>query len=444
MDNLYPAIGASGIYTLSSPFETRPATSYSCKAVRSFDDLLRMGDDVFKLYYEPYGLTESDYITDYNNKVALVTIIADEIGLELSPSDPKTLIYVPSSYIISFPDGNNVPYSIIVLSASLGALPDYLDLSNVLSDVGDIISEKIGVVPEVKIHKALSSGIITSEQHLIAETGRQSAITNRTTPQSLYNELNNTFNEMQIQYTALESSYIAINDNNDDFNDILDRMGYFTIDLTNTVADETIYFDNNQFNKIKLTIDPSSVPIGSYFSVNGSNVNNGVTVTPNGNIDILFEVNKLNITADDVTFTLDLYDNNDIQFDDFNVKIIFIDRGLNTPFSSVLSIPVDLTVSNQLRVYFNNLRKTKHLVWNHSPIVDDFDPMEVYYKSTGTATGITFTYGKNYLDITVDDSLYPPSTSESVPLSFLLRELDMEGNPTDITSTVTLNISNNP
>lgn len=212
MARLTPPIGATGKYTLKTPFVTIPLGNYSCKAIRTFDDIFKLNVDVFEQYYVPMGISAEDYELDRVAGACIITLISNNIGVELEtdPAYQDSIIYVPDTYILKFPDGNAVPYSHIVLSLSLGALPDYLELTDVMADIADLASQKVGVVPAVKIHKALSTDIVSQEDSDIAEAGRQGAITNRETLFTNNIKLQNMYNELQERYDALEAAYIDL------------------------------------------------------------------------------------------------------------------------------------------------------------------------------------------------------------------------------------------
>lgn len=171
MSNIMPPIGSRGLYSLSTPWSASPNTSYECAALRSFVDLENLGADVFKRYYQPKDLTEDDYRRDRDNDAVIVTLVSND----------QAPIYVPSTYITSYPGQQYHNYQHVVLSASLGPLPDSIDLTFARDQVSTALAAVVGVSPTVNVNVAPLSDTVSPEQHAINENARAAAITNQTT-----------------------------------------------------------------------------------------------------------------------------------------------------------------------------------------------------------------------------------------------------------------------
>lgn len=166
-----PPLHAEGRYTLRLPWVASPTTIYSCIAIRSFADIFKLGKNVLADYYAPKNLTSLEYEADSAEGAHIVTLLSRE----------GEVIYVPDTYIESYPNMNNVAYSHVVLSVSIGALPDYIDLTFLRQQLSAVTSDVIGVAPTVKENRAPSVGAIDPLQHENLEVSRLAAITNRTT-----------------------------------------------------------------------------------------------------------------------------------------------------------------------------------------------------------------------------------------------------------------------
>lgn len=163
-----PEIGSSGKYEYKTPFDTlgNNQTEFTCMSVRRLADCIALGEDPFKKYYKPYKLTEADYQKDIADNVSI-------IGLQ---STVGQWLYLPNSYLLSYPDVSGVRYVTMVLAANIGAVPETLDLESLASDVGDIIRAKIGVTAEIKPVITSQPALVSHDDHTRLENARKNSI----------------------------------------------------------------------------------------------------------------------------------------------------------------------------------------------------------------------------------------------------------------------------
>lgn len=199
---LTPPIQARGLYELKLPFEADPTTIYVCKAIRTFQDIQEQYLNPYDLYYAPNGLAESDYKSDRDDNACIVTLIDDEA---------EEILYVPDTYILSYPNMGEVNYHHLVLSVDFGPIPDYLEFQHVIEQIGSIAFETIGKEPEVGVHSAPYNGVITPEQHDTMEAARRANILRNNTWYALYKEKENQLNNAQQKLDTLEQILIDIN-----------------------------------------------------------------------------------------------------------------------------------------------------------------------------------------------------------------------------------------
>lgn len=195
MARLTPPLNATGRFTAAAPFDTVvfETVAYQAVALRRFDDIVELGEDVYAKYYQPFGLTEIQFKQDERNSVVLVSL--------MNPSGE--IVYVPDSYILSYPNQGDVKYNHVVLSVSLGILPDFLDLTFAKQQLASIASDTIGVNAAVKEHIAPTVGSVTPDQHELMEVARIARITNRRTDRAKALEA-------QAQITALQQRILAL------------------------------------------------------------------------------------------------------------------------------------------------------------------------------------------------------------------------------------------
>lgn len=193
-----PALHAAGLYQLRTPWSVPANVVYECIAIRDFKDYVQKGEDVYTTFYQPMGLSEAQYQADRALGANIITLA--------SPSNPT--IYVPDTYIEAYPFLGDIKYSHVVLSVSLGVVPDKMDLTFVRSQVAAVVSDTIGVVPTVNVAVAPSTGLVTQAQHQVLETARNAAITNRKTDRARLIELQALVDAQQQRIAGLEQIII--------------------------------------------------------------------------------------------------------------------------------------------------------------------------------------------------------------------------------------------
>lgn len=195
---LTPPLLAKGRYELKMPFQVDPGKIYTCMAIRSFDDIYELGEDVYETYYQPHNLSQEVFERDKELQTNIITLMSED----------GPVVYVPDTYIVSYPAMGDVAYSHVVLSISLGAIPDYLSLDFLKDQLANVASDTIGITPEVKVHVAPHAGVVTPEEHEIAEVNRLAAIKNRTTDYAKLKELQNQNAALQERIATLEQIII--------------------------------------------------------------------------------------------------------------------------------------------------------------------------------------------------------------------------------------------
>jgi hypothetical protein len=171
MASVIPQIGIKGRWEVRAPFSVKPGLLYTLGAIRSFIDIENNGVNVFETYYGPIALTQAQYNDDRRQGIMLLTLL----------SDTDAPLYIPSSFVTAFPSLDSVAYHHLVLSASCGALPVTMSLDFLVTQVGKVISDTIGVTPTINIGVVPLLSVVTPDQHETNEARREAAISNRTT-----------------------------------------------------------------------------------------------------------------------------------------------------------------------------------------------------------------------------------------------------------------------
>ena len=170
-----PVVNAKGRFTLKSPFIAKNTVVYTVIAVRKISDLYLKGEDVYVDYYKSAGLENgvnlNGEVFDFNEEVKSKPVIVTLEGTD------GTIIYVPSTYILSSPTSGDVTYSRLILSVDLGAVPDNVPVDNVMGDVEDIVEARFGVKSTARVNRSYSEIQPTNEEHEILEASRLGSIT---------------------------------------------------------------------------------------------------------------------------------------------------------------------------------------------------------------------------------------------------------------------------
>lgn len=190
-----PPLYATGRWILREPFEVDPDAIYVCKGIRSLDDLRARGLDPFVNFYEIRGIDRETYNQDTSRLVNIITLM----------SDTYPTIYVPDTYIESYPDTTTVPYSHVVLSISLGAVPDTLVFDDLKEKIEDLVLNNVGVQAEIKEHQAnvMAEGI-TQTRHQMIERNRLARIQNNVSSYARIRQLQDTNERLVEQIRRLE------------------------------------------------------------------------------------------------------------------------------------------------------------------------------------------------------------------------------------------------
>lgn len=196
MSNLLPSVGAKGTYRLAHPFDILiKDVTYTCIAVRRLSDFVMKGADPKVLYYDKNGLDDAIWVRDSKDtEVCIITL----------KSDSGQSIDVPSTYLLSYPNLNGVPYTARVLGISLGAIPDDMDLSHLYTQMSNLVRDVIGIDSTVKSVAISDTTLITKEDHDTYEVARLELIQSSQTERSRVIELEALVNKLKQNNQALE------------------------------------------------------------------------------------------------------------------------------------------------------------------------------------------------------------------------------------------------
>lgn len=167
---LTPELYAKGFFEFSLPWVAKQGITYECLAIRSFEDIYKLGIDVYTKYYVPVGLKNGQpmgaTVFDFDKESKLYPNIVTLKGADGS------MLYIPDTFITKIPDKSLVPYSEVVFAISLGLLPDEEDLSGLQSEVAELIAARANIEATVNICRVSTLVNPTVEEHRLLEALR--------------------------------------------------------------------------------------------------------------------------------------------------------------------------------------------------------------------------------------------------------------------------------
>ncbi len=185
MAKMTPPLNAEGRFVVTTPYTLNSNILYKCIAIREFDDIEQKGENVYERYYEAYGRVDGQDGFSFSNEVALQAEIVTLKGQDGS------YVYVPTTYITSYPDLSEIKYHHVILSVSLGPLPETFDTAAVVTQVRNAAMAVTGVEsPTVLVHAAPTINNPTAQQAIDLEQTRLGNITLVETPNQTIERLN--------------------------------------------------------------------------------------------------------------------------------------------------------------------------------------------------------------------------------------------------------------
>ena len=157
-----PTINTVGVFKVEKPFFVESKRVYEVVAIREFDDIWLQGGDVYEEYYKPNGLSEEIYERDVKLGATIVTL-KSKVGN----------VYIPDTFIESFPKLGYLNYKHVILSVDIGAVSDDINLDALIADLKELASKHVGVTAKVKKHTAPTTNALTRDEVKSLEKQRQ-------------------------------------------------------------------------------------------------------------------------------------------------------------------------------------------------------------------------------------------------------------------------------
>lgn len=196
MEPLLPKIGSSGVFKVSAPFDrfVVEKISYTCTSIRSITEIQTYTRSVLDEYYLFYGLTAEDYHQDILNNELIVSL-----------RNGSEFIYVPSKFILSYPDVTGIPYHVLSLAVTLGAIPVGTDLSVLKDKIEELVITNIGLTPITEEVEVSATKYFSEEEHNAAVQRRAYLTTDNSTDLLRYREALSNYELALLRIRELET-----------------------------------------------------------------------------------------------------------------------------------------------------------------------------------------------------------------------------------------------
>lgn len=313
MEKILPEVGSSGVFNVLPPFDqfVIEQVQYTCTSIRSISELQTYTRSVLEEYYLVYGLTVEDYQRDLENNELIISL---RNGAEF--------VYVPSRYLISYPDVSGIPYHVVSLAVTLGAIPVGSDLSVLKEKVGELVLNNTGLTPDIEEVEISATRYIEQSEHEAVLARRNYLTTDNETFYLKYQKKLSEYEQALLKVNALEafisSTYAigSVSSTCDAINQlrvrrdresntvIIENESGVRVVLTN--EGNVIYYLNNEeiYRYQDSTLD---VKLGDHHFnlINGQLVNDYMSITNEGN---RFYNNSAKIqTVTDITGTGEIH-----------------------------------------------------------------------------------------------------------------------------------------
>lgn len=253
---IIPSIGMKGLIKFKPPFDKEEyKKKYEVIAIRDLIDYYNNGEDPLNNIYLRFDLTEEDYNNDIENKVPIITLRADG----------NKLTYVPANRILSLPQVYGVEYQQKVLSINLGMIPESINLSDIQSDIQDLVKDSLGIKPVVQTVPTSAICYKTEEEHkaFISLFDKNPNVQNYKSYKTKYLQLAQDYTEMKKDYDLIQKFLVqnagALID--DTARPTPDDLNLYTKKIKIEIASETLrkkpglcdllFFKYNKFNNNK-------------------------------------------------------------------------------------------------------------------------------------------------------------------------------------------------
>lgn len=208
VNNAIPAIWAAGSFEADAPFNSivKKDVFYTVEAVRTIPEMQALNLDIYKLVFQPVGVSTDDYQT------VLERAIAQEAVVVALTSRGNPVVYVISTYFKSFPLVDGVVYEHLCLIVDLGACPPSTKdrINSGIDHINSYVKGALGIKdPKTSVGIVPTRSWVSKEQADIWENSRKLQITEEPSDTLLNEQLKLQVQQQQAYILELEAALKA-------------------------------------------------------------------------------------------------------------------------------------------------------------------------------------------------------------------------------------------
>lgn len=208
--NMIPAINAAGRFEAAAPFDqiVNQSTYYTVEATRTIHEMEGAKLDLYSLVFAPVGVTPEDFPTVVKrakDSGAIICALLDRNG---------TPVYVPTTYLTSFPLVDGVSYERMCMIADLGPVPPSMAaaMQLVLDHTKQFITATMGITSVVRLGTIPTVGYVSQQQADAYENTRKGNITDASNDVAKVRALTQQVANKDVYIAKLEGDLITTKD----------------------------------------------------------------------------------------------------------------------------------------------------------------------------------------------------------------------------------------
>jgi len=205
--NMIPGIYAAGQFEAVIPFDqiVDAERYYTVEAIRTVAEMQSRNLDIYSLVLQPAGIPKDEttkYIDEFLTNKAVIIVLT-------LPGD--TPVYIPSTYLSSFPAIDGVVLEHLCILADCGAVTPTIKtlLDETLNEVSQVIEKSLGVKNTVRFGVIPTKSYLSKTQADAWEQSRQLAINGTTNTIIENQQLKDENAELKAYITKLETAVKA-------------------------------------------------------------------------------------------------------------------------------------------------------------------------------------------------------------------------------------------